>query len=388
MTTPDQLAGLVEGVVPKAVELRRLLHRHPEPAYEEHQTTALIAASLDENGLSYQERKPRTGLWLDIGGPAEVAFRADLDALPITEPEDRSPRSQNPGWMHACGHDAHAAIAFGIALALRQIDPPKGVRFLFQPAEESFPGGAVEFVNEGLVDGFKALLAFHVDPALETGKVGARTGPVTASADKFTIVLSGPGGHTARPHQTVDLVADAARVVQELPVYLRRTVDARSPLTLVFGSIHGGNAGNVIPTRVKLRGTVRTLDRDLWEVLPGLVDKALGTLLAISGAEYELEYQPAIPPVVNDRSIIEATTTDIAEALGKDVIVQTEPSMGGEDFANYLSSVPGALLRLGSSSDPGHVSDLHSPSFKLDEATIGVGIRAGVAAVLGLVDRF
>jgi len=285
-------------------------------------------------------------------------------------------------------HDAHAAIAFGVALALRQIDPPKGVRFLFQPAEESFPGGAVEFVNEGLVDGFKALLAFHVDPALETGKVGARTGPVTASADKFTIVLSGPGGHTARPHQTVDLVADAARVVQELPVYLRRTVDARSPLTLVFGSIHGGSAGNVIPTRVKLRGTVRTLDRDLWEVLPGLVDKALGTLLAISGAEYELEYQPAIPPVVNDRSIIEATTTDIAEALGKDVIVQTEPSMGGEDFANYLSTVPGALLRLGTSSDPGHVSDLHSPSFKLDEATIGVGIRAGVAAVLGLVDRF
>ena len=386
MPDRDRVAALVEGAVPKAVELRRLLHRHPEPAYEEHQTTALIAASLDENGLTYQTRKPKTGLWLDLGSKPQIAYRADLDALPITEPEDNVPRSQNPGWMHACGHDAHAAMAFGVALVLRQLELPGGVRILFQPAEESFPGGAVEFVEEGLVDEMKGIMAFHVDPALPTGTIGARVGPVTASADKFTIDITGPGGHTARPHQTVDLIADAARVVHELPAHLRRTIDARSPLTMVFGSIHGGSAGNVIPTRVKLRGTVRTLDRDLWEVLPGLVDKALGTILAMSGAEYELDYQAAIPPVVNDEHVVGVVVDGIRRDMG-DIVVSTEPSMGGEDFANYLGVVPGALVRLGSGREDIAVSDLHSPTFNLDEAAIGVGIRGGVAAILAMMDR-
>jgi amidohydrolase len=284
--------------------------------------------------------------------------------------------------MHACGHDAHAAIAFGIALALRQLDLPIGVRVLFQPAEESWPGGASEFVEEGLADGMKGLLAFHVDPSLQTGRVGSRVGAITASADKMAIILEGPGGHTARPHQTVDLIADAARLVHELPGVLRRTIDARSPLTVAFGSIHGGRSGNVIPTRLELHGTARTLDRGLWEVLPGLMDKAIGSLMALSGVEYTLESEQAIPPVVNDEAVVRAATTGIIEAIGE-VVVPTEPSMGGEDFANYLSVAPGALLRLGST---GKGADLHSPGFTLDEATIGFGVRAGVAAVLGLVE--
>jgi amidohydrolase len=169
MITRDTLEAAVEGIVPHAVELRRLLHRHPEPANGEYQTTALIAASLDEHGIGYHDRKPRTGLWLDVGNEPKIAFRADLDALPIEEPEENTPRSQNPGWMHACGHDAHAAIAFGIAVALRRLELPVGARLLFQPAEEAMPGGAAQFVDEGLVDGLKGLVAFHVDPSLETG---------------------------------------------------------------------------------------------------------------------------------------------------------------------------------------------------------------------------
>lgn len=383
MIDRERLQALVDGIVPQAVELRRLLHRHPEPANEEHRTTALIASSLDENGITYHDRKPRTGLWLDIGPEPRIAYRADLDALPIDEPEENTPRSQNPGWMHACGHDAHAAIAFGIAVALRHLDPPSGVRILFQPAEEAFPGGAGQFVDEGLVDGLKGIMAFHIDPSLETGKIGSRVGPITASADKFTIVLEGPGGHTARPHQTVDLIADAARLVHELPGVLRRTVDARSILTVAFGSIQGGTTSNVIPTRVELQGTARTLDRALWDVLPGLMDKAVGSLMAWSGARYSLDYVQAIPPVVNDHAVVHTATTAISDLLGDTVVVPTEPSMGGEDFANYLSVAPGALLRLGSS---GRGHDLHSPGFGLDEGTIGVGIRAGVAAVIGLID--
>jgi amidohydrolase len=379
----DGLDGLVEGIVPQAVELRRLLHRHPEPANEEHQTTALITASLDENGITYHDRKPLTGLWLDIGPEPKIAFRADLDALPIEEPEENTPRSQNAGWMHACGHDAHAAIAFGIAVGLRRLDLPSGVRVLFQPAEEAFPGGAAQFVDEGLVDGLKGIIAFHVDPALETGKVGSRVGPITASADKFRIILEGPGGHTARPHQTVDLIADAARLVHELPSVLRRTVDARSVLTVAFGSIQGGTTANVIPTRLELQGTARTLDRGLWDVLPGLMDKAVGSLMAWSGAGYSLDYVQAIPPVINDHAVVQAATAGISDVLGGEWVVPTEASMGGEDFANYLSAAPGALFRLGSS---GRGHDLHSPGFILDEATIGVGIRAGLAAVIGLIE--
>lgn len=383
MINSERLAALVEGIIPKAVELRRLLHRHPEPSNQEYQTTALIAASLDESGVAYHDRQPRTGLWLDIGRDPRIGFRADLDALPIFEPEDRVPRSQNPGWMHACGHDAHAAVAFGIALALRQLDLPVGIRLLFQPAEEAFPGGAAELVDEGLVDGLKGIIAFHVDPSLQTGKVGTRVGPITASADLMTIVLEGPGGHTARPHQTVDLIADAARLVHELPGVLRRTIDARSPLTVAFGSIHGGRSGNVIPTRVELQGTARTLDRGLWEVLPGLMDKAIASLVTLSGVDYTLDYNQAIPPVVNDEAVVRAATNGIAAALGPETVVPTEPSMGGEDFANYLAVTPGALLRLGSS---GKGTDLHSPGFVLDEASIGFGVKAGVAAVVGLAE--
>jgi amidohydrolase len=285
--------------------------------------------------------------------------------------------------MHACGHDAHAAIAFGIVLALSRSDLPAGVRVLFQPAEETFPGGASQFVDEGLVDGLKGILAFHVDPSLDTGKVGSRVGPITASADRFTVLLEGPGGHTARPHQTVDLIADAARLVHELPGVLRRTVDARSTLTVAFGSIQGGRSANVIPTRVELQGTARTLDRGLWETLPGLMDRAIGSLMAWSGAGYHLDYLQAIPPVVNDHAVVQTATAGMAHALGAEAVVPTEPSMGGEDFANYLAVTPGALLRLGSS---GKGNDLHSPGFVLDEATIGVGVRAGVAAMLALAE--
>jgi amidohydrolase len=384
MTRSEELAGLVREITPQAIELRRLLHRHPEPSHQEHQTTALISASLAENGVAFHDRAPATGLWLDIGSNPRVAFRADLDALPISEPHDNVPVSIIPGWMHACGHDAHAAIAFGISVVLSRLEPEAGVRVIFQPAEEASPGGATDLVAEGLVDGLKAIIAFHVDPSLAPGHIGARTGAMTASADKLSIVLEGPGGHTARPHQTVDLIADAARVVHELPGALRRTVDARSPFTVAFGSIHGGEAANVIPTRVTLEGTVRTLDSSLWSALPGLIDKALGSLLAVSGASYTLRYSQAIPPVVNDGPIVEAASSALTSALGPEVVVGVEASMGGEDFSHYLARTPGALFRLGSG---GFVGDLHSPSFRLDEAAIGFGIQAAVIALLGLRDR-
>lgn len=381
MPGPDELAGLVEELIPQVVELRRLLHRTPEPAHHEYRTTEIIGRFLDTAGLVFNDRHPKTGGWVDVGTNPRVGFRADIDALPIEEPAHNSPRSDNEGWMHACGHDAHAAIAAGIAVAVSRLAPDAGVRILFQPAEESIPGGAIEMVEEGLVDGFEGLLAFHVDPTLRVGRVGARVGAITAGSDAMRITVHGPGGHTSRPHKTVDLVTAAARVAVELPMAIRNAIDPRSPVVVAFGSIQGGDAPNVIPTEVVLKGTVRTLDARLWDVLPSLVDKTLGSLLAMSGAGYTLDYQQGIAPVVNDETVVERATAAIGLELGPDVVAPTETSMGGEDFSDYLTRTPGALFRLGTASGGG---DLHSASFLLNEDAIAVGLRVGTAAVLSL----
>lgn len=381
MARHDELAKLVEEIAPQVIELRQALHRQPEPAYHEYRTTELIRRFITRSGLEFNGRHPKTGGWVDIGPHPSIGFRADIDALPITEPKDNSPRSTVDGWMHACGHDAHAAVAAGIAATLVRLDPEIGVRVIFQPAEESFPGGAIELVEEGIVDGLRGLLAFHVDPTLRVGRIGARVGPITAGSDAMTITIHGPGGHTSRPHKTVDVVAAAARVASELPSAIRDAVDARSPIVAAFGSIHGGNAPNVIPTEVQMQGTVRTLDSELWDVLPSLVDKLLGSILAVSGARYTLDYQQGLAPVVNDEIVIHRATSGISSHFGESAVVDTETSMGGEDFSNYLTETRGALLRLGAASGGG---DLHSASFVLNEDAIALGIHAGVSALLGL----
>jgi amidohydrolase len=384
MPAPEELAGLVESIAVQATELRRRLHSHPEPAHREIVTTQLIRSALEAEGIVFHDRDPKTGGWADIGGSSpRIGFRADLDALPIHEPADNVPRSLNEGWMHACGHDAHTAIAVGIAMTLNRLGLEDGVRFLFQPGEESNPGGAVELVAEGLVDDLQALLAFHVDPTLRVGRVGARVGPITGSADSLTIVVHGPGGHTSRPHRTVDLVDAASRVVTELPTAIRRSVDARSAVVTAFGSIHGGDAPNVIPTEVVVKGTVRTLDPEIWDLLPGLIDKALGSILAISGAGYTIDYQQGIAPVVNDDRIVAISSAALESALGDGTVVPTQQSMGGEDFSNYLSVTSGALLRLGAASGGG---DIHSAGFKINEDVVAFGIHAGVTALLALVE--
>jgi amidohydrolase len=376
--TPD-IGALVDEITPHAVELRRRLHQHPEPARDEHRTTAMVRRFVESYGLVFQGREPATGGFVDIGAQPRVGFRADLDALPIAEPEENPNRSSIQGWMHACGHDAHTAIAAGIAVVLHRLTPEQGARIVFQPAEETIPGGARDLVAEGVVDGLRGLFAFHVDPSLAVGRIGVKSGPITASADRVTIVVDGPGGHTSRPHRTVDLVSAAGRLAAEIPGVIRKAVDARSPVVVAFGSVHGGDAFNVIPTQVEIRGTVRTLDPALWNVLPSLLDKAIEAVLAPTGAGYTLEYRQGIAPVVNDRRLVEAAARAVENALGEGTVVDTETSMGGEDFSDYLTVAPGALLRLGTECGGG---DLHSAGFLLDEDCIRVGIHAGVAALL------
>lgn len=384
VSEPSRLDGLVADVLPLVVETRRAIHRHPELSGEEYRTTELLAETLRERGLRPRVRTPKTGLVLDVGtaGPT-IAFRADLDALPITEPTGLPFASDAPGVMHACGHDAHTAIGLGIALVLSELDLPGRVRFLFQPAEETFPGGAYEFVRERVLDGVDAIMAFHVDPGLETGRVGLRSGPITSSADRFTVILEGPGGHTARPHATVDLVYAAGLVATQLPALADRQVDARAPIALVFGRISGGTAHNVIPTQIEMTGTVRTADRGLWEEIPSLFERLVHAIVAPTGARATVHYQRGLPPVVNDADLVGRIEAALVAAGGPDATSATHLSMGAEDFARYLDEVPGALLRLGCRAGDG--MDLHSASFLLDEGCLEVGTRLGASILLELL---
>ncbi len=382
----SKISAAAADVAPMAIELRRALHRNPELGFAEFDSTRRIAEALSEAGIGVTVRPSGTGLVADVGtdGPL-VAFRADLDALPIAEQTGLPFASQVEGVMHACGHDAHSGIGVGIALAAQRLDLPGRVRFIFQPGEEVFPGGARDLVAEGVLDDVQAITAFHVDPALEVGRIGLKPGPITSSSDRFKIRLEGPGGHTARPHETVDLLYAAGRVLTDLPTVVHRSIDTRIPVALVFGRVASGDADNVIPTVATLSGTCRLLDRATWQRMPDLIDRLVHEIVAPTGAKATVEYVRGIPPVVNDPHVVSDLEYAIADELGRMAAADTDASMGAEDFAEYLVKVPGALMRLGVAGDGPRVP-LHSSRFDLDERGIEVGIAAATAGLLRLLE--
>ncbi|MGZ5384466.1 MAG: amidohydrolase [Acidimicrobiia bacterium] len=382
----DDVRTIAARVAPRAVELRRAIHRRPELGRQEFATTQLVVRALAGAGITSRVRPANTGLIAEVGmGGSLVGFRADLDALPIHEQTGLPFASELPGLMHACGHDAHTAIAVGIALALTELKTlPGRVRFVFQPAEELFPGGADELMGEGAIDGVQAIIAFHVDPALPPGQIGFKTGPITSSSDRFLITIDGPGGHTARPHESVDTIYAAGQVITQLPAFLDRLVDARMPLSLVFGRVQGGMAANVIPTSVELSGTCRSLDHDTWERMPKLIDRLVHEIVAPLGATATVTYDVGIPPVINDQFVVAEVEYAVSSVLGTHAVALTHASLGAEDFSYFLQEIPGALFRLGAEL-PDRRIDLHSAWFDIDEAAIETGIVAGTAALLRLM---
>jgi amidohydrolase len=382
----DDIRTVAARVAPRAVELRRAIHRRPELGRQEFATTELVVRALAGAGIASRVRSAKTGLVADIGkGGSLVGFRADLDALPIQEHTGLPFASELPGLMHACGHDAHTAIAVGIALALNELGTlPGRVRFLFQPAEELFPGGADEMLREGAIEGVEAVIALHVDPSLPPGQIGFKTGPITSSSDRFLISIDGPGGHTARPHDSVDTIYAAGQVITQLPALLDRLVDARMPLSLVFGRVQGGIAGNVIPASVELSGTCRSLDQATWERMPKLIERLVHEIVAPLGATAMVDYEVGIPPVINDQFVVAEVEYAVSSILGTQAVALTQASLGAEDFSYFLQEIPGALFRLGTQL-PDRKTDLHSAWFDIDEAAIEVGILAGTTAMLRLM---
>jgi amidohydrolase len=368
------------------ITFRREMHHNPELGYEEHRTTARLAGALVAAGLQPHFLPTGTGLYCDIGaGDRVVALRADIDALPLQDAKQVPYASAVPGVCHACGHDAHTTAVLGAALALAS-GPGLGgrVRVIFQPAEEAVPGGALDAIDGGVLKDVERIFALHCDPKLETGRVGLRTGPITAACDKVDVLLSGPGGHTARPHLTVDLVYALGKVIADLPGLLSRRADPRHGMSLVWGAVQAGVAPNTIPQSGMLTGTVRMLDRNAWDSAEDMVRGLVGEVVAPTGATVDVQYAQGVPPVDNEPASTAAFRAGVQAALGADAIADTEQSLGGEDFAWYLGHVPGAMARLGvrSPRETGPYLDLHQPTFDIDEAALAVGVRVLVHTAL------
>ena len=365
------------------VALRRDLHAHPELGWQEQRTTQLLVDRLEQAGLSPKVLQRGTGLVCEIGdgdGPV-VGLRADIDALPLQDEKDVPYRSRVPSVCHACGHDVHTAVVLGAGLALARAPLAGRVRLIFQPAEELMPGGAQEVIGQSAADGLDAIFALHCDPSLEVGRIGLKTGAITSASDAVAVRLSGPGGHTSRPYNTVDLVHVLATVATGLPEALSRLVDPRAGLCLVWGHVSAGVASNAIPREGTLRGTLRVLDKGAWENAPQLVRRVVEGLVAPYGAVADVTYERGVPPVVNAVSATALLSAGARAALGPSAVVPTLQSLGGEDFGWYLDHTSGAMGRLGvrpPGSERPH--DLHQGSFDVDEQAIGVGVRVLVEA--------
>jgi amidohydrolase len=394
VSVPESIAALVEAVDalgPELVAFRRDLHAHPELAWAEERTSAVIAKRLDEAGLACTPL-PRNGMVVDVVGDPDgplVALRADLDALPVDDRTGDPWCSTVAGVAHACGHDVHATALLGAGLALAALGNalPGRVRLLFQPAEEIMPGGALMSIAAGALDGVERFFMLHCDPGLDVGSVGLRGGPLTGAADSLDVRLTGAGGHTSRPHLTEDLTFALGKLVTELPAVLSRRLDPRAGVSVVWGLVRAGSAMNVIPSSGRAAGTVRMLDALAWADAEALVRETISQLVEPYGVASEVSYVRGVPPVVNEHAATAALGRAVEAVLGPDGHVSTPQSLGGEDFAWYLEKVPGAMGRLGTRTPGGPTYDLHQGDLRVDERAVPAGAKVlGAAALESLAD--
>ncbi len=370
-------------LAPHASELiafRRDLHQHPELGYQEKRTTDQVAQRLERAGL-HPHLMPGTGLSCDIGsqpGPL-VALRGDLDALNLPEEHWADWSSAVPGVSHACGHDLHTTAVLGAGLLLAELDRagqlPGRVRLIFQPAEETMPGGALDVIAQGVLDGVERVYAIHCDPHTDVGYVGSRVGAITAAADKITVRLHGRGGHTSRPHLTQDVVFALGQVVTQVSAVLSRRIDPRASAAMGCGRIAAGAAPNAIPAVGEAQGTFRCLDSSVWGEAGAIITEAVQDIVRPYGVIAEVQHTRGVPPTVNDADAVTVAEAAAREELGQDAVQLTPQSLGGEDFGWILEKVPGCMLRLGTRTPGGYTYDLHRPDFRLDEAALGMGVR-------------
>ena len=364
-------------VFPNMVELRRTFHRYPELAFEEKETAATIMKELQRLDIPFDYAGVGSGVIGRIeGGGKEaptVALRADMDALPGNENTGLPFASQNPGKMHACGHDGHMAMLLGAAALLKADPPPGNVILIFQPAEER-GGGAKVVIASGVLEGVDAIFGGHVTRHYHVGEIMVASGTITAHSDGFTIKVKGKGGHGARPHEAVDAVVVTGLLIMAVQTLVSREINPAYPSVITIGKVEAGSAGNVIAEEATLRGTIRTTNLAVRQhIIEGLqrIAKAVGDL---HNAHVQVDIRKGYPPVVNTERETEIARQAVLKVLGKSGLAAMDhPSMGGEDFAYYLLEIPGCYVRFGACCPGCEQIPLHSPSFDFDESALQVG---------------
>ena len=374
------------------VEVRRALHRIPEPGFEEHETRKLILSKLEEMGIPWTgERTWVIGAIEGVLPGPTVALRADIDALRLREPEGCPFRSEHEGWMHACGHDMHMAILLTAARMLHDLrgELKGSVRLLFQPAEETV-GGALPMVQAGAVEGVDAIYGLHVQPYMKVGDLDTRPGCLNGSTDEVHVTVKGVSGHAARPEQCVDAIVCAAQMISLLQTAVSRGVSPLKPAVLSIGSIHGGEACNVVCDRVTFKGTLRASDPAVRAHMKERIREICQGVAEACGAGVEVNIIDGYSALINTPGEAERVVRLGRALLGEGhAAFRDEPSMGGEDFAYFLEQVPGAFWHLGcSESLP--APTLHSRDLKPDERCLPIGAAMQCALTLdrmGMLDE-
>lgn len=383
-----ELQRIVDEQFERIRQVRRHLHRQPEPSGEEFQTSLYLAERLAEFGLKPEFGPEKRGVVVNVGDdtPA-VGLRADIDALRIQDDKQADYCSTVEGVMHACGHDAHSATVFGALATLTEMKKqdllpwPFSCRGIFQPAEET-NRGALEMIEAGALKGLDTLLGVHMDPSRMAGTIGVRHGDFTADCHELRIEVTGRGAHAARPHEAIDPISATAQLISSIYLFVPRGRDSQDPVVVTFGQIEGGYAPNAIPDKVVVKGTLRTLDTEVSEATMRHIDRLIRGAAEASETNITIAWTSGPPPVKNDRNLTRLLIQAGRNTIGSEH-VKTIPraSMGGEDFANYLPHVRGAMFRLGcarTSNDP----PLHSSMFDIDESALAVGAKILAYAIV------
>ena len=381
----EELLKNIDSLNDELISIRRHIHAHPELSGLENQTAILISGYLKNIGWSVKESIGRTGVIADFG-PVDkgiIGLRVDMDALPIFEETNLSFSSKIDGVMHACGHDLHISIGLGVAKIIKDLKLNFGTRIIFQPAEE-IASGARWMIKDGATNGLTHIFGVHVYPDLSVGTVGIKEGSLTAAAGEIKVEIKGKSGHGARPHEGIDAIWVASKVISGIQELITRQLDPLDPVVITFGKINGGSAFNILAEKVNLVGTVRCTNLKLFRNIGNWLSENISSLASSCGADAKVIFREITPPVNNHCQINRIFRESAIKVLGQENVIELQkPSLGAEDFAEFLNEIPGAMFRLGVSGSKG-CSPLHSSKFNPDERAIAIGIKVITESIVKL----
>ena len=390
----QKLFATIDEINERVIAIRQDLHAHPELSGHEEHTKYLVKGILEANGYEIKESDRHFGLIADLKvdeNAKTIAIRADMDALPIEERTDKPYASREKGIMHACGHDSHTAIALGVAIAVatHKEELPGNIRFIFQPSEESMEGGSTEMIEEGALEGVDSILGLHAYPYLNSGEIGYKYGVMMASADIFTIEIFGKSAHGARPHEGVDAILVTSMIVNSLNHIVSRMIDPLHPAVISLGTIEGGTASNIICDHVLLKGTVRTINEEIRNNIPKMMESSIEGISRSMGAKYKFDYEFGQPELINHKEIVDIIVEEAKNIIGEaQTIDLIDPVMGGEDFAQYLKNIPGAFFRLGTCNKEKQTCvPQHNSRFDVDDDALQVGMKIIGASALEFLSK-